>query len=126
MSFTNKFELTWRTALSYCMLVLPVMKQSTQITLICLDTGSELMAQGRIRGGGSRGSGPPFLAHDVGFLTLDPKLDPLLPPPLFFLLVDGPHFSKILDPPLWLVFFHDYYLYNVVLWVRDISYVPYV
>ena len=27
-----------------------------------------------------RGSGPPFLGHDVGFLTLGPKLDPLLDP----------------------------------------------
>ena len=33
-------------------------------------------------GGGSRGSGPPLLGHDVGFLTLGSKLDP---PP--FLLV---------------------------------------
>ena len=33
------------------------------------------------RGGGSR---PPLLGHDVGFLTLGPKLDP----PPFFLLVD--------------------------------------
>ena len=40
-------------------------------------------------GGGGRGSGPPFLlGHDVGFLTLGPKLDPLLDPPPFFLLVD--------------------------------------
>ena len=43
--------------------------------------------------GGSRGGGgvqgvrtpPPLLGHDVGFLTLGPKLDPLLdPPPPFF------------------------------------------
>ena len=27
-------------------------------------------------GGGSRGSGPPLLGHDVGFLTLGPKLNP--------------------------------------------------
>ena len=27
--------------------------------------------------GGGMGSGPPLLAHDVGFLTLDPLLDPL-------------------------------------------------
>ena len=27
-------------------------------------------------GGGSRGSGPPLLGHDVGFLTLGPKLGP--------------------------------------------------
>ena len=33
--------------------------------------------------GGARGSGPPFLTHVVGFLTLGPKLDPLLDP-LFF------------------------------------------
>ena len=31
-------------------------------------------------GGGGGGSGPPFLAHDVGFLTLGPKLDTLLAP----------------------------------------------
>ena len=37
-------------------------------------------------GGGSRGSGPPFLAHVVGCLTLGPKLDTLLDP--LFLLVD--------------------------------------
>ena len=44
-------------------------------------------AQWRIQGGGgSRGSGPPLLCHDVGFLTLGPKLDPRLAPP--FLLVD--------------------------------------
>ena len=55
-------------------------------------------------GGGSRGSGPPLLCHDVGFLTLGPKLDPRLAPP--FLLVDliwtppPPPLSKILDPPL--------------------------
>ena len=29
-------------------------------------------------GGGSGGPDPPFLAHDVGFLTLGPTLDPLL------------------------------------------------
>ena len=41
---------------------------------------------GRIGGGGSRGSGPSFLVHDVGLLTLGPKLDPLSLmdlPPLF-------------------------------------------
>ena len=39
---------------------------------------------GRIRGGGGgRGSGPPFLAHVVGFLTWGLKLDPLLDPPCF-------------------------------------------
>ena len=37
-------------------------------------------------GGGARGSGPPLLGHDVGFLTLGPKLDPLLDPPPFFCL----------------------------------------
>ena len=55
-------------------------------------------------GGGSRGSGPPPpLGHDVGFLTLGPKLDPLLDPPPPYLLVDlrWTPLSKILDPPLW-------------------------
>ena len=33
---------------------------------------------GGSRGGGSRGSGHPLLGHDVGFLTLGPKLDPAL------------------------------------------------
>ena len=37
-------------------------------------------------GGGSRRSGLPLFDHDIGFLTLRPKLDPLLDPP--FLLVD--------------------------------------
>ena len=52
-------------------------------------------------GGGSRGSGPSLLCHDVGFLTLGPKLDPRLAPPPF-LLVDliWTPLSKILDPPL--------------------------
>ena len=37
--------------------------------------------QWRIQGGGGQGSGPPpLLGHDVGFLTLGPKLDP---PPFF-------------------------------------------
>ena len=30
-------------------------------------------------GGGSRGSGPPLLGHNVGFLTLGTKLDPPRP-----------------------------------------------
>ena len=57
-------------------------------------------------GSGGRGQGvwthTPLLCHDVGFLTLGPKLDPRLAP--FFLLVDliwtPPPLSKILDPPL--------------------------
>ena len=36
-------------------------------------------------GGGGRGAGPPFLDHDIGILTLGPKLDPLLDPPFFYL-----------------------------------------
>ena len=41
--------------------------------------------QWRIQGGGGAGGPPPpLLGHDVGFLTLGPKLDPRLdPPPLF-------------------------------------------
>ena len=36
-----------------------------------------IVRSGGSRGGGSRGSGPPpLLGHDVGFLTLGPKLDP--------------------------------------------------
>ena len=35
--------------------------------------------------GGGGGSGPPLLGHDVGFLTLGPKLGPLLDPPFFCL-----------------------------------------
>ena len=34
-------------------------------------------------GGGVQGVRPPLLGHDVGFLTLGPKLDPLLDPPPF-------------------------------------------
>ena len=34
-------------------------------------------------GGRPGGPYPPLLGHDVGFLTLGPKLDPLLDPPLF-------------------------------------------
>ena len=61
---------------------------------------------GRIRrgGGGSRGSGPPFLGHDIGFLTLGPKLDPSWTPPPFFACrpkMDPPPFEQILDPPLY-------------------------
>ena len=49
--------------------------------------------QGGGEGGGSRGSGPsPLLGHDVGFLTLGPKLDP---PP--FLLVDL-RWAPVADP----------------------------
>ena len=48
-------------------------------------------------GGGSMGSGPPLLGHDVGFLTLGPKLDPLLDPPPFFLLVDL-RWTLVADP----------------------------
>ena len=44
-------------------------------------------------GGGGRGSGPPLLGHDVGFLTLGPKLDP----PPFFLLVDL-RWTLVADP----------------------------
>ena len=44
-------------------------------------TNTVLTKQVRIGGGGgSRGSGPPLLCHDVGFLTLGPKLDPHLAP----------------------------------------------
>ena len=39
---------------------------------------------------------PPFLGHDVGFLTLGPKLDPLLDPPPF-LLVDL-RWTPVADP----------------------------
>ena len=46
------------------------------------------MAWADPKGGG--GPDSPFLAHVLGFLTLGPKLDPLLDLP----------FSKILDPPL--------------------------
>ena len=31
--------------------------------------------------GGPEGPDPPFWGHDIGFLTLGPKLDPLLDPP---------------------------------------------
>ena len=48
---------------------------------------------------GSRGQGvrtPPLLGQDVGFLTLCPKLDPLLDPPPF-LLVDL-RWTPVADP----------------------------
>ena len=48
-------------------------------------------------GGGSR---PALLCHDVGILTLGPKLDPRLPPLLLVDLIWTPPLSKILDPPL--------------------------
>ena len=45
--------------------------------------------QWRIQGEGCPGGqDPPPLCHDVGFLTLGPKLDTRLAPPPFFLLVD--------------------------------------
>ena len=56
---------------------------------------------GQIRGG--RGSGPPFIAHVVGFLTLGLKLDLDPPGTSFFACkpkMDPPPLSKILDPPL--------------------------
>ena len=51
------------------------------------------------------GPEPPFLAHDVGFLTLGPKLEPFLGPPVCFACrprskMDPPFFAKILDPPM--------------------------
>ena len=49
------------------------------------------------RGRGARGSAPPLLGHDVGFLTLGPKLDPLLDPPPLFLLVDL-RWTPVADP----------------------------
>ena len=68
--------------------------------LLCCTVG----LHGRIRGGGGPGGPPPpFLGggggHDIGFLTLGPKLDPLLPPPPFFLLLVLPCRPKT-DPPL--------------------------
>ena len=64
---------------------------------------------------GSRGSGPPPpLGHDVGFLTLGPKLDPLLDPPPPFLLVDHlrwtpPPFQKSwIRPCIWHLGINDY------------------
>ena len=49
-------------------------------------------------GGGFQGVRTPLLGHDVGFLTLGPKLDP----PCFACRpkMDPPPLSKILDPPL--------------------------
>ena len=47
-----------------------------RVYVVCIKGGS----------GGGQGVWPPLLCHDVGFLTLGPKLDPRLAPP--FLLVD--------------------------------------
>ena len=65
--------------------------------------------------GGGKGAGPPFLGHDVGFLTVSPKLVPLLdpppfwacrpkmdPPPLFKNPVSAPVFSSLYHPVAWL------------------------
>ena len=41
-------------------------------------------------GGGPGDLPPPLLCHDVGFLTLGPKLDPRLPPPLLVDLIWTP------------------------------------
>ena len=72
-----------------------------------------------IRMGGSGGGGvrPPFFAHDVGFLTLGLKLDPLLDPPPLFLLVNlrWTPFSKILDSPLIRERIHPEY----ARWIRE-------
>ena len=55
---------------------------------------------------GSRGYGvwtPPLLAHDLGFLTLDPEMDPPGTPLLRGVLIRWTPPSKILHPPLhWL------------------------
>ena len=55
------------------------------------------------RGGGVQGVRPPFLAHDVGFLTMGPKLDLLLAPPFLAhdvgFLTLGPKLDPLLDPP---------------------------
>ena len=66
----------------------------------CIAATGTTREHGRIQGGGgARGPDPPFLCHDIGFLTLAPLLDP---PPLAFAcrLNMDPPFSKILDPPL--------------------------
>ena len=57
--------------------------------------------RGRIQREGGQGVWPPLLFHDVGFLTLAPKLDPRLDPPFFACRpnLDPPPLSKILDPP---------------------------
>ena len=54
---------------------------SPQKAGLCL--AGEVYGSGGSRGGGGAGGPPPLLGHDVGFLTLGPKLDPPL-----FLLVD--------------------------------------
>ena len=46
---------------------------------------------------------PPLLCHDVGFLTLGPKLDPRLAPPPFLLVDLICPLSKILIRP-WHIF----------------------
>ena len=52
-----------------------------------LDDNVDLFLVGDLSRGGPGGPDPPLLGHDVGFLTLGPKLDPLLdPPPPFFCL----------------------------------------
>ena len=48
-------------------------------------------------GGGVQGVRTPLLGHDVGFLTLGPKLGPLLDPPPLFLLVDL-RWTPVADP----------------------------
>ena len=55
------------------------------MTVCFLHISSEdITMHGRIGGGGVQGVRTiPFLAHVVGFLTLGPKLDPLLEPPVF-------------------------------------------
>ena len=40
----------------------------------------------RMGGSGGAGGSAPLFCHDVGFLTLSPKLDPLLDPPFLFCL----------------------------------------
>ena len=71
-----------------------------------------VVSQWRIRGGGGgSGSGPPppLLCHDVGFLTLGPKLDPHLPPPLFACRpnLDPPPFQKSWIRPCIQILFDD-------------------
>ena len=74
-----------------------ILRKGSPRTRNTLTTKKEGKSHGRIRGGGAGGSAPLF-CHDVGFLTLSPKLDPLLDPPFSFLLVDlkwpPPHFKK--------------------------------
>ena len=60
---------------------MPTLKWSdTSIAYRQYRVSARVPTQWRIQGGGggSRGSGPPLLGHDVGFLTLGPKLDPPL------------------------------------------------